>query len=296
LNCYRGGLHTTSDFPEILANVAGKTLRRAYEAAPQTFRPIVREVEVADFKEVSRVQLGDAPSLEKVNEHGEFKRGTIGEGAEKYKVETYGKVIGITRQTLINDDLDAFTRVPTLFGRAAADLESDLVWGIMIQNPKMADGVDLFHGTHENLGSAAAIGETSLTAMRAAMRKQKGLNGRLLNLMPAYLMVPAVLETEAKKFLNREILANKAQDVNVFAGSMELIVEPRLDEGSLTAWYTAASTGQIDIIELAYLQGQRGVFLQSREGFDVDGLEIKARLDVAAKAIDFRGLFKNPGA
>jgi hypothetical protein len=31
-------------------------------------------------------------------------------------------------------------------------------------------------------------------------------------------------------------------------------------------------------------------------GFEVDGMEIKARHDFAAKALDFRGLFKNAGA
>ncbi|HRW60968.1 MAG TPA: hypothetical protein P5340_09980 [Defluviicoccus sp.] len=122
-------LHTTSDFPHILAAVTNKTLRNAYEAAPRTFQPIARRATAADFKEMHRVQLGEAPQLEKVNESGEFKRGTIGEGKERYRVETWGKVIGITRQVIINDDLDAFTRVPSLFGTAAATLESDVVWG-----------------------------------------------------------------------------------------------------------------------------------------------------------------------
>ena len=85
-----------------------------------------RRTTVADFKLVHRLQLGEAPQLEKVNQSGEFKRGTIGEAQETYRIETFGKVIGITRQVLINDDLDAFTRVPALFGTSAATLESDV--------------------------------------------------------------------------------------------------------------------------------------------------------------------------
>jgi len=113
-------LHSTSDFPLILSNVTNKTLRAAYETAPRTFAPIARRTTVADFRDVHRLQLGEAPQLEKVNESGEYKRGTLGEAQEKYRIETFGKVIGITRQVLINDDLDAFTRVPALFGTAAA--------------------------------------------------------------------------------------------------------------------------------------------------------------------------------
>jgi hypothetical protein len=90
-------LHTTSDFPQILAAVTNKTLRNAYEAAPRTFQPIARRATAADFKDIHRVQLGEAPQLEKVNETGEFKRGTMAEAKERYRVETYGKVIGIKR-------------------------------------------------------------------------------------------------------------------------------------------------------------------------------------------------------
>ncbi|MBF0437450.1 MAG: hypothetical protein HQL77_19095, partial [Magnetococcales bacterium] len=48
-------------------------------------------------------------------------------------------------------------------------------------------------------------------------------------------------------------------------------------------------------IEYAYLEGQTGVYIETRMGFEVDGVEIKARLDFGAKAIDWRGFFKNPG-
>ena len=67
---FQGGMATTSDFPNILANVANKTLRQAYEAAPRTFVPFCRQVSAADFKPINRVQLSDVPTLPKVNEKG----------------------------------------------------------------------------------------------------------------------------------------------------------------------------------------------------------------------------------
>jgi hypothetical protein len=163
-------LHTTSDFPAILAAVTNKTLRDAYQAAPRTFPPIARRATAADFKDMHRLQLGEAPQLEKVNEAGEFKRGSLGEGKESYRVETWGKVIGITRQVIINDDLDAFTRIPALFGTAAATLESDVVWGIVTSNPNMADGGALFHASHKNLvGTGTALDVANLGKARAQM-------------------------------------------------------------------------------------------------------------------------------
>jgi phage major head subunit gpT-like protein len=208
-------LHSTSDFPAILAGVTNKTLRNAYETAPRTYTAIARRTTVADFKLVHRLQLGEAPQLEKVNQSGEFKRGTIGEAQETYRIETFGKVIGITRQVLINDDLDAFTRVPALFGTSAATLESDVVWGIFTANPAMADGTTLFHANHKNLaGTGATLDVAGLAKARTAMAQQRGLDGKtLLNVRPSYLVVPSALELTAEQLLAQNIVPAKAADV-----------------------------------------------------------------------------------
>ncbi len=293
-----GGYGGITDFPFILANVANKTLRDAYQAAPQTFKPFCRQTTNPDFKTIARTQLGDAPSLELINESGEFKRGSTSDAREQYALATYGKVVAVSRQVIINDDLGAFTRLPEMFGRAAADLESDTVWGILTANAAMGDGVALFHANHNNLaGTGTAISITSLGAARQAMRQQKGINGRFINVQPKYLLVPSALETLAQQYVQQStIVYTKSTDFNPFANNLQVIAEPRLDATSLLNWYTAADPSQIDTIEYAYLEGQEGVYLENRVGFDVDGIELKARLDFAAKAIDSKGFYKNPGA
>ncbi|MBF0190223.1 MAG: peptidase U37 [Magnetococcales bacterium] len=294
-------LLTGSDFPNILANVANKTLRNAYDTAPRTFQPFCRQVIASDFKAMTRVQLGEAPALEKVNEGGEFKRGPLGEGKESYRVETYGKIIAISRQVLVNDDLNAFTRIPQLFGVAAANLESDVVWGIITANPNMGDGVSLFHAGHKNLAAAGAvISVTTLGAARRAMGIQTGIDGlTTLNVRPAFIIVPAALEVTAEQLLAVNMIPAKSADVVPQSlRTLTVIAEPRLDAAvnGDKAWYMSANPGQIDTIEYAYLEGQNGVYIETRIGFDVDGVEIKARLDFGAKAIDWRGMYKNPGA
>ena len=288
-------MHSTSDFPAILADVANKTLRAGYEAAPRTFTAFCRQASASDFKFVNRAQLGEAPELEKVNESGEFNYGSMGEDNQRYKLETYGKIIALTRQTIINDDLDAFSRVPGAFGASAAELESNVVWGLITGNVKMADNKALFHNDHGNLGTAAALSVESLSEARKKMRRQTGISAkRPLNLMAEYLVVPAALETKAQQIV-AEILSAKSADVNPFAGKLQVVVEPRLDDSSETAWYLSAAPARIDTIEYAYLTGEEGVYIETENGFDVDGVKIKARLDFGAGVIDHRGLFKNAG-
>ena len=283
---------TTGDFPYILANVANKTLRQAYEAAPQTFKPFTRMVTAPDFKTIARTALGDSPTLEKVNEHGEYKYGSVSEARETYAIASYGKIVALTRPTLINDDLSAFTRLPEMFGRAAADLESDTVWGIITANAALADSIALFHASHGNLPTGAAISVAQLGVCRAAMRVQTGLDGRKINVTPRYLLVPAALETIAQQFTSQAYAASASSSINPFAGALQVLAEPRLDTASTTAWYMAADPAQIDTIEYAYLEGNQGVYLETKDGWEIDGVEFKARLDFGAKAIDFRGLVK----
>ena len=292
----RRAFQATSDFPEILANTAYKTLRQAYDAAPQTFAPFTRPVTVRDFKEVSRVQFGDAPNLELVPENSAFQRGSIGEAAEKYSIATYGKIVAYSRQALINDDLSAFDRTSELMGRAARDTESDLVWNAVIANAAMADGHALFSAAHGNFSNAAASPSiTTMTAVRAAMRLQVGLGGRLLNLSPSYIWVPAALETAAEQLVTA-VQPNDQSKTNPFASGgrtpLQIIVEPRLDADSTAHWYASALLSAIDMFEIARLEGEAGPMVESRVGFDVDGMEIKIRHDVGVKAIDHRGLYK----
>lgn len=293
----RAGMHTVADFPSVLAAVVNKTLRQAYEQAPQSFRPFVRVTTAPDFKQVSRTQLDGAPALALVAEHGEFTYGTLGDTKEVYTLGTYGKIVAITRQVIVNDDLNAFTRIPMFYARAAAQLETNLVYGILTANANMNDGVALFASGHGNLGTTGAITNDSLGEMRKLLRLQKGLTSEdTLNLVAKYLIVPAAKETLANTFLTN-ITPNQASAVNQFSGGvLQLIVEPLLDASSSTTWYGAADPSSIDTIELAYLEGQQGLQTETEMGFDIDGVKVKARLDVAAKAIDWRGLFKNVGA
>src|SRR5690606_4648979 len=78
--------------------------------------------------------------------------------------------------------------------------------------------------------------------------------------------------------------------------TLAVIAEPRLDPASgAIPWFLFANPATIDTIEYAYLEGQEGVYIETRMGFDVDGVEVKARLDFGAKAIDWRGMYRNPG-
>lgn len=282
-------LHTTSDYPEILGNAVNRELRRAYNAPVSGVRQLARQTTARDFRAKTAILMGEAPKLEKTNEAGEFKSGTIGESAESYSVETFGKIFSISRQALINDDLGAFTRIPAMMGNAARAFEAQQLVDKITSNPNLSDGVAVFdNASHGNQDAAGASLKVDLSAARLAMRKQKGLSGQLIDVTPRFVLVPAELETDMEQAL-AEIQATKTDDVNPFA-KLSLAVEPRLT--SATQWYVVADPSMIDGLEYAYLEGAAGPQIETRAGFEVDGTQIKVRLDFGSGWIDHRGWYR----
>lgn len=300
------GLHSTSDFPIILGNTVNRTLRSAYELAAITYKRIAARSTATDFRPLIRAQISDSPRLVKVNEAGEFKYGTISESSESYRLLTYGRIFGVTRQLLVNDDLGAFDRIPRGWGAAAAALENEIVWALITANAVMGDGAALFSAAHGNLAAdAEAISVTSVAEGRRAMRQQKTLSpnapdgetGYFINNVPNLLVIPTSLELEALQFINPTVVPNADAGVNPYKNTLEAIAEPLLDVNSALAWYLFAEPARTGnpSIEYAFLDGQEGVMTDQRIGFEVDGMEFKVRHDFGAGVIDYRGLYKNTG-
>lgn len=290
-------LHTTGDFANILGDTVNRTLRSAYQQPASGIRMLAQQTTAPDFRTKYRVQFSEAPTLQKVSEHGEFTSGTMADGKESYAVDTYGRIIGFTRRAMVNDDLGAFADLSRRMAIAAMAFEAQHLVDLLEQNsgsgPTMNDGTALFHADHGNLASSgAAPGESTISAGRLAMRKQVGLTGELISVTPKYLVVPSDLETTAEKQLTA-IQAVTVDEANPFA-KLQLVVEPRLT--STTRWYIASSPAEIDGLEYAYLEGMSGPQITTKDGFAVDGVQIKVSLDYGAGFVEHRGWYSDPGS
>lgn len=295
-----GGMHTTSDFVNVLANVASKSMLRGYSEGEETFSQWTARGVLTDFKPGTRVDTGLFPALAKVEEGAEYTYATMSDRAETIQLATYGKMFAISRHAIINDDVGAFSRVPMKMGRAAKRTIGNLVYAVLTSNPTMSDGVALFHATHANLMTGAAITAASISTAKAAMAKQKdvdSLTATGLNIRPRFLLVPVELEDDAAVLMASEFDPSKTQRVpNSARAAATVISEARLSTNSATAWYMAADPSSADTIEVAYLNGVDTPTLEQKEGWGIDGVEFKVRIDAGVKAFDFRGLVKNPGA
>ncbi len=299
------GLHHTTDFPLLLMDTVNRTLLAQYAIQERTFQSWARRSTISDFRAITRVRLSELlGNLEEVKEGAEYKYGTFSESGETYKLAKYGKIIGITWEAIVNDDLSAFDRLPQAFANSAARLQTRIVYSMILANgfATMGDGKALFSADHKNfVGTAGnqtaggtALSEATLSAAFTSFRTQVDAAGNKLNLKPKFLIVGPKNEFLAQKLTSVNYVATKQADTPI--GSLiglTLVVDAEIENYE---WFLAADPAGLDTVEYAFLAGEEELFIDQREGFNIDGLEVKARLVFAAKALDWRGLYRNNGA
>lgn len=290
--------HSSSDFGNILLDVANKSVLKGWTAAQESFERFTRKGQLSDFKVSKRVGLEEFGSLRKVREGAEYKYITLGDTGADIALATYGEIFSITRQCIINDDMTVLTTIPEKMGAAAKATIGDLVFAILTGNPLMADGKNLFHADHKNLGSGVPSAE-SLAVLAELMESQTtgGKNPRALNIMPEFVLCPPNL----KRTLTQIIKSSSVKGADINAGIAnpmqdfaEVISESRLKLVSDKAYYLAAGQGN-DTIEVAYLDGIDTPYIEQQQGFTVDGVATKVRIDAGVAPLDYRGLVKSTG-
>lgn len=304
-----GGLHVTADFPNLTLDAINKTLLAGYTEAQTTWRICFRQAaSVPDFKNIYRLRMSEAPNLSIWPDNTRPEEITFTDEKEQYAVEAYSNIASFSYRSLVNDDMDSLSRVPQLMGVAAARTINALVWSVVTANANLQDGQPLFSAAtgnrkKNNIGTTGVISETTLGEGRQIMRTQVGVNTKqgnaspaILNLSPRYLVVPAAKETTAMKYVSSEYLpeSNVFQVVNQFKNLIP-VVEPLLDANSATAWYLFADPSTIDTVECTFLQGHETPVTDSWMDPETSAQKYRITQTAAAKAIDFRGCFKNAG-
>lgn len=294
----RAATHATGDFPAIFENALNRSLLARYRQAVPTYRAIAREVSFNDFRAHPMVRTGDFPELKPIAEGGEIKFGTFGESKESVAVQSHAVGVRISRQMLINDDLQAIAQIVADQGLSVARYEDKLFYAMMLSasgaGPTLASTARaVFNTTDASLaGTAAAITVASLSIARAALRKRTSVDGAPLELTPAVLLVGPDKETEAQQIV-APLQAAQTGNINPFSGTLRVVTSARITGN---AWYLFADPSELPNFVYGYLNGDSGPRMRTEEPFGHQGVAMTLEHDFGVGAIDFRGSFRNAGA
>jgi len=290
--------------PTILGNAATKSLMAGYTVAPGTWRKWCSTLRTTDFKTAKAIEATDVGELKLVGEDGEVKHGSMRERSEDYSVDTYAKQFGVNRQDVINDDLGVFTTVPQRHGRKAGQRITKAVYAHLLANGNMADSNALFSTAHGNETPSKALSADNVGAIIKKLWLQKDADGESVDIQPAFLLVPATLGEVAKGICESPMLiaigvgssASKGAAKNPWAGILEPIIEPRLENSIYTGyddggWYVMASPTDSPNIGVAFLNGVETPTLERfNPTVDYLGIQFRVVLDFGVKALDWRGM------
>lgn len=316
---FRRALSTIS-FPVALGNTLNRVMQQAYETAPSTLLQWASIGSVNDFREHKSIKLGKFARPSEVGRGGQVEHGQIAEEAEGYQAKTYATRLSISRQQFTDDDLGIFDRVVPELGSSMKMNIDDVGYDLLISasgvGPTLdADSKALFATDHVDFGDAKngtisnyktgntwVLGSVGLTELKRMLRVIKA-GGRLLNLMPKILLVPAALEQKALEMVNSSSItiggtSEVRGETNVHAGTVKVIVEPRLDGGTngTTAWYLICDPIRAKSLQVSFLRGNQSPIIERRDPTDVLGIGWLAYHDVGVDAVDFRGIVRASGA
>lgn len=294
-----GRAMTVGDLPNLLANVANKSLFEGYAGASETWEVWADGTgSVPDFKQNTLASISEFDDLGEIKNDTGYEYGERTDAKETYTLGTFGKLAAITRTTVINDDLGAMVDMYMSMGEAASRKIGDAAYGVLTTNGNMRDGVALFHANHGNLGTAGALSETTIAEAIKLAGLQKGLKGKqYLNIPLMYFMAPKAIEGTAEIFFASNQFSGSGVDstrANIYGGTRFIrAYDARLDASSATAFYFAGPKRKT--VRLFFLNGNRAPYLEQKSGWTTDGVEYKVRIDVVAKAVDWKAMVKNAG-
>lgn len=296
----QGVSHGTGHFAGILENVANKAMNDGFMQADESWSQWCQTKSIPDFKTASLLNLSLFTDLDTVREAEQYEHGDMSDIKETITLATYGKLFTISRQALANDDLSALGDIPRGMGQAAARKIGDLAYAILTTGTTATmtqDGVALFdaasHSNYVTAGAAPSV--ATVEAGRTAMALQTDPQGVTLGIRPAYLITPEALRSTANVLVAAQYdPAGTAGTLtpNTIQGTVRAVSDHRLDTANSSGWYLAAASNTVVV---GFLNGQQTPYLESKDGWDVDGVQYKVRIDAAAAAADYRGLYYNDG-
>ena len=283
--------HSSSDFGQILIDVAHKSLLKGWETAAENFDQFTSRGTLTDFRAAKRVGLGDFGHLPQVGEGEEYTYGTIGDEGASVALATYGQLFTITRQAILNDDMHLLTKIPEKMGQAARATIAKLVFALLTGNAKAQDGKALFDASHKNTITNAVLDLANIDKGIQLMNGFVNARGEPLAIEPEFMLLPTSMYTRGLQLIKSASVEGADANSGIINPLRDIVTpvkSARLQAADEKSWYLINK----EAIEVSYLDGIDTPYMEQQNGFTVDGVSTKVRIDAGVNVIDYRGIVK----
>lgn len=304
----RGFFNPEASFPAILDQTIEKAYREGHRKVSVTFDKWTKKGSLKDFKTHDNYYLaGPVGEFLEVPENGELKHDVFGDAKlPTRKLRTYGRQFTLSRKAFIDDDIGLVTSVPARYAASARKTINKQVYQILVNNPVIFDGVELFGTSHKNLlASGTGITQEAVQTMIMALANQKDQFGESIIINPATLIVPSGMQFDMYTLffsptINTEGNTQAVNPLYQYRNSIEVVEDPTINAmcgglGNVMPWFLIGDPGDTDFIEVDYLNGQEIPNIRRMETAGQLGFIWDIYLDWGISVMDWRGAVKNPG-
>ncbi len=293
---------STSDFPNLLENTLHKAVISSFNSAPSTWQRFSKSGTLSDFRPHNRYYLGGFSDLKEVLPNGEYQDGNLVDAnKETISAQSKGRILNLSRQILIDDDMGVFSGAAQALGQAAMrTLEKD-VYALLGQNaglgPLMTDGLTLFDSGHGNIAAVAGAPSTAtFDAARVLIAEQTDPSGEILDIVPARWLGPKSIGGLAR-VVNESKYDTLTSTKQQLPNSVNGMYADTIDTARLsgTRWYSFANPAVEPVIEVGFLDGIKVPVIVAEDAFRSSGRAWRVTFDYGVAAINWRGATTNAG-
>ena len=265
----------THDISNLLGALVNKFLLSGFNAVESSWQDVSAVRSVNDFRAINLLRLNGDMKFKKVGNAGELKVAQASDTKRSVAADTYGISTQLTRQDMINDDLNALSQIPQRMGRGAALAMNEAIWS------EFQSSNDTYY-QKATAGSGNALSLASLKAATMGFRKLTDPDGNPLGIQPRVLLVPPELEITAAELMTSALLISgnttKEPNANVLQGRYRVVVSNYLTSAS--TWWLAADAADLPALDVVFLNGQQAPTIeQVAPDYQLLGVAIRGFFD-----------------
>jgi ATP-dependent Clp endopeptidase proteolytic subunit ClpP len=315
---FRAEAVTSSDLPNVLSELANKSVSFSTENGETTFQVWCGEGQTNDFKSINAVSMSGIGKVKKLAEGENFEFAKFSDKKETAYLETYGLAVNFSRKAMINDDMSALTEIPGKLALAQFRAIDEGVYDALVSNafagPTMTEGSSaLFTGSaaagtnHANIYLTSGVPSlTSLNTARRYFRNIKAMQAvndqaaRPTGVAPRYIIAGPEYETDIDNIVNNlsimQVSGTSTVDPYVAGGRTPLIPVISAYLGSLLGsdehWYLAANQMVLPTFKIIYLNGNKTPTYRADTArvAEAPGIVFDSMFDWTIMLQDWRGL------
>jgi hypothetical protein len=283
---------SSASIATIISATANKFVREGFGETELTWREVASVRTVSDFKTYTGVRMVMANLLKELAKNGEIQHGSLSEETRTIKASTKALMIGITREDIINDDLNVLSDIPRRLGFAAQRTFNTDFWAAFVA----AIAANFSASAPLSNQTTGPLTLATLKAAEALFLALKDADGNPMGMKATKLLCGTTAFTPARElFISTNVLGGSTKEAasNIYANMFKPLFSAYLPAAP---WYLLSNPMAMPVMEACFLNGNQEPVVETADAdFNQLGIQMRCYYDYGVAFAENRGAVRSTG-